>query len=181
MVTREVKWDKRRNKLLLQIWLLCLSSVFGGNILDTQPLAFSGICTQLPYGHELRIILNLNRNIKTRQGFWSEASFPEEKYYRYPYVHVLRGAKKENAHFSDTALEQNCSCLYKAGAHAGQAQPRHHSTLQHSTAQPLPGPIPETRSAIQKKHFVAVPVPSKSRSRPFSLHRRHFFRSALTL
>lgn len=134
MVTREVKWDKRRNKLLLQIWLLCLSSVFGGNILDTQPLAFSGICTQLPYGHELRIILNLNRNIKTRQGFWSEASFPEEKYYRYPYVHVLRGAKKENAHFSDTALEQNCSCLYKAGAHTGQAQPRHHSTLQHSTA-----------------------------------------------
>lgn len=132
MVTWEVKWDKR-NKLLLQIWLLCLSSVFGGNILDTQPLAFSGICTQLPYGHELRIILNLNRHIKNRQGFWSEASFPEEKYYRYPYVHVLRGANK-NAHYSDTVLEQNCSCLYKAGAHAGQAQPKHHSTLQHSTA-----------------------------------------------
>lgn len=108
-----------------------------GNSLYTQSLAPSWIWTQLPYGHELCIILNFSRNVKNRYCFWKESSFPEEKYYTYPYVHT-QGCPGKNAHYSDTASEQTaplCLLLRNRGAQARQAHTlRHHCRLQYSPA-----------------------------------------------
>lgn len=102
-VAQAVKWDKRKSSCRYNcfVTIYCLE----GNVLYTQPLVLSCIWTQLPYGHELSIVPNLSRNLKTRQCFWREASFPKEKYCTHPHVHIERCPGK-NAHYSDTSFEQ---------------------------------------------------------------------------
>lgn len=132
-VAQAVKCDKRKSSCRYNYFvaICCLE----GNALYTQSLALSCIWTQLPYGHELSIDPNLSRNLKTRQCFWREASFPKEKYCTHAHVHTERCPGK-NAHYSDTAFEQTApQSLVNRGAQTWHTHtPRHHCWLPYSPA-----------------------------------------------